>query len=47
VDFKGWLKKNDRLKALVGIEYCKKNNLNYIFLLGEKQEKIIELSYEQ
>jgi hypothetical protein len=44
-EVKGWIKKNDKLKAEVGIEYCKKNNYIYRFLLGEKLKYVEELSY--
>lgn len=44
-EVKGWIKENDVLKALAGIEYCKNNDLIYRFLLGEKLEKIKDLSY--
>lgn len=44
-EIKGWIKENDKLKAIAGIEYCKKNNYIYRFLLGDKFEYIKELSY--
>jgi hypothetical protein len=37
-------KKNDKLKAIVGIEYCKTNNYEYRFLLGKDLKYINELS---
>jgi hypothetical protein len=45
-EVKGWIKKNDIIKAKIGIEYCKKHNYSYRFLLGQNLEYQKELSYE-
>lgn len=45
-EVKGWIKENDRLKAIIGINYCKEHNYTYRFLLGKNLKKIEELSYE-
>ena len=45
-EVKGWIKKNDILKAYVGIEYCKENHYEYRFLLGEDLKYVEELSYK-
>lgn len=44
-EVKGWIKSNDELKAIAAIEYCKKNNLNYRFLLGKELKYIEKFSY--
>jgi hypothetical protein len=46
-EVKGWIKKNDILKAYVGIEYCKENHYEYRFLLGEDLKYVEELSHKK
>jgi hypothetical protein len=44
-EIKGWLKKDDILKAKIAKKYCQKHNLNYRFILGEHLEENTKLSY--
>lgn len=44
VEVKGWVKKNDVLKADAAIEWCNENGYEYYFLLGKKFSIINELS---
>lgn len=43
-EVKGWLKKDDIIKAKIAKKYCKENNLKYNFLLGNDFNIIQELS---
>jgi hypothetical protein len=45
VEIKGWIKDNDILKANAGIQWCKNNNINYIFILGSEMKINNELSF--
>lgn len=45
IEIKGWIKNSDILKANAGIQWCKDNNINYIFILGDKMEINNDLSY--
>jgi hypothetical protein len=45
-EIKGWIKKNDILKAKAGIKFCKKHNYSYRFYLGKNFEKKEKLTYE-
>ena len=44
-EIKGWIKQADIMKSKVAIEYCKKNNIEYKFYLGEQNELKENLSY--
>lgn len=44
VEVKGWLKKDDILKAKTAIMWCMTNGYEYHFLLGDKMEIVTELS---
>lgn len=46
-EVKGWIKENDKLKAMAGIKYCKENDYEYRFLLGENLKYVGELSYKK
>jgi len=45
VETKGYMKENDLLKVYAGIEYCKKNNMNYLFYLGSHIKICEKFSY--
>lgn len=45
IEVKGWLKKDDIIKAKAAIEWCAKNNYEYNFLLGKDFILTNELSY--
>jgi hypothetical protein len=44
VEIKGWIKKDDILKAEAAIEWCEKNDYEYYFLLGKELKLIEKLS---
>ncbi len=44
-EIKGYIKEYDKEKALAAIEFCKKNNMKYRFLLGKDFKLIEELSF--
>lgn len=45
VETKGWIKENDLLKIKAGIEFCKTNNMNYLFYLGSYDKLCEKHSY--
>jgi hypothetical protein len=46
VEIKGWMSPDVRSKALVAIEFCKKNGMKYILLLGKDRKICPEFSYQ-
>jgi hypothetical protein len=45
VEVKGWIKKDDIIKANKAIEWCKENKFEYYFLLGKELKIVNNLSY--
>lgn len=45
VEVKGWMSPQVKTKALVAIEYCRKNGMRYVLLMGKERKMCEEFSY--